>query len=191
MSFPRLLGPSLLFVLCLPLVTTACGVPLAITAVSYGADGASLVTTGKSTTDHLLSMTSEKDCALFRVVEGKSVCKEREDGRDPYDVDYSTPERMVSEGGVQYSPPLKPQAGAPATSWDAAAYKTAPAPGLPKAEPMTEAAEAVPAPLAADPVRASAEPAPPPAAKAAKPRLAKKPKTKPRKPSPGSAASRS
>jgi hypothetical protein len=196
MSFPRLPGLALVVVFCLPLMTTACGVPLAVTAVSYGADGASLVATGKSTTDHLISMTSEKDCALHRMVQGKAVCKEREDGKDPYDVDYSTPERMVSEDGVQFAPPLKPQAGAPATSWDAAAYKTAPLPEQPPvkpkgAEPVTAAADAAPSPVVAETTPIVADPVPPPAAKATKPRLAKKPKAKSRKSSPGPAASRS
>ena len=189
MNYPRLPGFAFLFVFGLPLMTAACGVPLAVTAVSYGADGASLVATGKSTTDHLISMSSEKDCALFRMAQGKPVCMDREDGKDPYDVDYSTPERMVSEDGVRYAPPLKAQAGAPATSWDAAAYRTAPP--QPKPGPVTALADSTPPRVAAEPTLAVAESAPPPGAKAIKPRLAKKPKGKPRKPSPGPAASRS
>jgi hypothetical protein len=194
MSIPRLPGLSLL-VLCLPLMTTACGVPLVVSAVSYGADGASLAATGKSSTDHLLSMVSEQDCALWRLLKNKPVCHERADGVDPYDVDYATPERMISEDGVQYAPPLKPQAGAPPTSWDAAAYKTTPSPEQPKAEPVTAVADAVPAPVIAEPGQVVAEPTSPApaaqAARAAKPRLAKKPKAKPRTPSPSPAASRS
>jgi hypothetical protein len=186
MSFPRLLRlPLLLLVLCLPCVTTACGVPLVVTAISYGADGASLITTGKSSTDHLLSMTMEEDCALWRAMQNKKVCKAREDGVDPYDVDYKTPERLQSEDGPYYQAPLRSAAAVPPTSWDSSAYKVAPSPEPPKTEPMTAAvANAAPEPVVAEPA-----PTPPPAK--SKARSGKKPKAKPRKPSPGPAASRS
>ena len=69
-------------------------------------------------------MVSKKDCALWRVLRGRPVCKDREGDKDPYNVDYTQPQRMVSEDGVQYAPPLRAAAEAPAASWDAAAYKT-------------------------------------------------------------------
>ena len=68
-------------------------------------------------------MVSKKDCALWRVFRGRAVCKEREGDKDPYDVDYTQPQRMVREDGVQYAPPLRAAPDAPAASWDAAAYK--------------------------------------------------------------------
>ena len=77
---------------------------------------------------------------------------------------------MVSEDGVQYAPPLRPAANAPAASWDAAAYKSAPAlaPTAP-AVPVTALADAT-----SDPTPAAA-PLPAPKPKKAKLRSAKKP----------------
>ena len=191
MSFPRLV----LLIVGLPLLTGACAAPVAVTAVSYGADGVSVVDSGKSTTDHFISMVSRKDCAMWRVLRGRTVCTERTDGRDPYDVNYDEANRLPSEDGVSYAPPLHAAPDAPASSWTAAAYaKPAVA-----AAPSQAAAPAVPT----EPRSVVAEaPAAPPAAatKAAKPaKSAKSAKAKPKpgaahakaikKPSPGQVAS--
>jgi hypothetical protein len=176
MSSFRLASP-----LCLPLVvglallTGACGAPLVVTGASYAADGGLLAASDKTATDHLASMVSKKDCALWRVFKGRAVCKEREGDKDPYNVDYTQPQRMVSEDGVQYAPPLRPQSDAPAASWDAAAYKSAPAPAAPSV-PVTALADAAPDP----------SPAAAPAA-APKPKKAKTARSV-KKPSPGRAA---
>lgn len=179
MSFNRLA----LLALGLPLLTGACGAPVALTAVSYGADGVSLVDSGKSTTDHLASMVSKKDCAMWRVFRNQMVCREREGDKDPYDVNYTSPERQPSEDGVAYSPPLRTTPNAPPTAWTAGSFRPAAALGLP--QPVTEASTAV---AEAAPLPASAAP------KASVPRPAKK-KSKPaahataaRKASPGQAA---
>ena len=55
MSFPRLA----LLVLGLPLLTAACAAPVAVAGASYGADGVSLVDSGKTMTDHFASMVSK------------------------------------------------------------------------------------------------------------------------------------
>jgi hypothetical protein len=146
MSFPRLFGLRLLLVLGLPLITGACGAPIILTAVSYGADGASLVSTGKTATDHLISMSAKQDCAMWRMVQNKAICKDHPPGEeDPYDVNYKTPERVQSEAGVQYLPPARQPAGTPATAWESGAYTSATA-----AEPAATVAEtAAPEPLAA------------------------------------------
>jgi hypothetical protein len=154
----------------LALLTGACGAPLAVTGAGYAADGGMLAATNKSATDHLASMMSKKDCALWRVFKGRPVCQEREGDKDPYNVDYTQPQRMVSESGVEYAPPLRPAANAPAASWDAAAYKSAPAPApAAPAVPVTALADAP-----ADPAPAAAPP-PAPKPKKAKVRSAKKP----------------
>lgn len=146
MSSFRLPISFLPLVLGLALLTGACGAPLAVSAVSYGSDGAMLVATDKTGTDHLASMVSKKDCALWRAFRGRQVCKEREEGaKDPYAVDYNEPQRSVAEDGTTYGPPLRAAAHAPAASWDAAAYKTSPTPAPPPAEPVTAVAETVPA----------------------------------------------
>ncbi len=154
----------------LSLVTGACA-PTAVTMVSYGADGVSLAESGKSTTDHLASIVSKKDCALWRMFRSQKVCREREGDQDPYKVDYSQPTRQPSEDGVAYVPPLNAPAGSPGASWTADTYKPAP----------VAVAEAPP------------PPAPPPKASPQKPAKAGKakarPRTKPvRKASPGQAA---
>jgi hypothetical protein len=169
MSFPRLAIPLFLpLVAGFVLLTGACAAPLALTGASYAADGGLLVASNKTSTDHFVSMVSNKDCALWRVLRGRAVCKEREGEQNPYDVDYTQPQRMVGEDGVQYAPPLHAAADAPATSWDAAAYKSAPAPAAPAA-PVTAVADAAP-----DPAPAAA-PAAAPKPKKPKVRSAKKP----------------
>jgi hypothetical protein len=153
MSSPRLAVALFLpLVAGLALLTGACAAPLALTGASYAADGGLLVASSKTSTDHFVSMVSNKDCALWRVLRGRAVCKEREGEQNPYDVDYTQPQRMVAEDGVQYAPPLRAQADAPATSWDAAAYKSAPSPAAPAA-PVTAVAEPAP-----DPAPAPAKP---------------------------------
>lgn len=137
-------------VLGVALLTGACGAPLAVSAVSYGSDGAMLAATDKTGTDHLASMVSKKDCALWRAFRGREVCKEREEGaKDPYAVDYTEPQRQISEDGTTYLPPLRAAPDAPAMSWDAAAYKTNPAPLPAPSEPVTAVADATPAQPAA------------------------------------------
>jgi hypothetical protein len=170
MSSFRLAIPLFLpLVVGLALLTGACGAPLAVTGASYAADGGLLVTSDKTATDHLASMMSKKDCALWRAFRGRPVCKEREGDKDPYNVDYTQPQRMVSEDGVQYAPPLRPPADSPAASWDAAAYKNAPAPAAPSV-PVTAVADAAP-----DPAPTAAAPAAPKPKKAKTARSVKKP----------------
>ncbi len=186
MNLFRLLGT--LAITGLSLLTGACAAPLALTAASYGADGISVATTNKTGADHLISMTSKKDCAIWRMVRNIPICKERADGHDPYDVDYTTPERVVSEAGVEYLSPPRPPADAPATSWDAAAYKPVPAAPAQPAEPVTAVAEAVPAPATV-----ARAPASPQKVAGHTKKTAAKAKAKPapaRKPSPDQAASR-
>jgi hypothetical protein len=176
MSSFRLASPLFLpLVVGLALLTGACGAPLALTGAGYAADGGLLAASDKTATDHFASMVSKKDCALWRVFKGRAVCKEREGDKDPYNVDYSQPQRMVSEDGVQYAPPLRAQSDAPAASWDAAVYKSAPAPAAPSV-PVTAVADAAP-----DPSPTAAPPAAP------KPKKAKTARSV-KKPSPGRAA---
>ena len=111
----------------------------------------SLAASDKTLADHFVSMVSKKDCAMWRVFRGRTVCKAREGDKDPYDVDYGQPQRMVAEDGVQYAPPLRAAPDAPAASWDAAAYEPAPS-TAPPAAPVTAVADAdseLPRPAAA------------------------------------------
>jgi len=142
MSFPRLANPfPVLLVIGLALSTGACGVPVAVTGATYAADGTSLAASDKTLADHFVSMVSKKDCAMWRIFRGGTVCKAREGDKDPYDVDYGQPQRTVAEDGVQYGPPLRAAPDAPAASWDAEAYQTAPS-TAPPAAPVTAVADA-------------------------------------------------
>ena len=144
MSFPRLTLLILPVALGLPLLTGACGAPVAVAAASYGADSVSVVESGKTTTDHFVSMVSKRDCALWRVFRNRSICVDRDPDRpDPYKVNYDEPFRQQSEGGgVEYSAPAHAVADAPTTSWDAAAYR----PVTPEpTQPTTAVAETAPA----------------------------------------------
>jgi hypothetical protein len=154
----------------LSLLTGACGVPIAVSAASYAADGGFVVASDKTSTDHLASVVTKKDCAMWRIFRGRQICNERADGEDPYEVDYNEPQRQVSEDGVQYSPPLRSGADAPAASWDEAAYKAAPQPAPPPVPATTEAPAAVqePATAAPTPVPVAAKPAVAPAKPATK-----------------------
>ncbi|WP_428681882.1 hypothetical protein [Reyranella sp.] len=125
------------------LLTSACGVPVAVSAASYAADGGMLAASDKTSTDHVYSVVTKQDCAMWRIFRGRQICTARVDGKDPYNTDYTQPQRSVSESGVEYSAPLRPAPDAPAVSWDAAAYKTTPPPPTPPAAegPMTATVE--------------------------------------------------
>jgi hypothetical protein len=189
MSFPRL--TVLIVAFGAPLLAGGCGVPLAVSAGSYAADGASMVETGKSGTDHFASMVSKKDCALWRVFRNQDICREREGNPNPYNVNYDAPYRSVSDGGTEYMAPPAATTDKPAASWDVSAYNKDPAapagpatasPQVPaQAPPQAEMAESTPAPAAIStpPVKAK---------KAVKARSPVKKKKKPVKHPPTSAS---
>ncbi|MGD9882208.1 MAG: hypothetical protein AB7U95_18995, partial [Reyranella sp.] len=84
----------------LALSTAGCGAPPLIVGASYAADGGLLAASDKTSTDHLMSMVSKQDCAMWRVFRSRPICSERENGHDPYEVDYAQPQRMVAEDGI-------------------------------------------------------------------------------------------
>lgn len=59
----------------LPLALGGC-LPIPISIASSAIAGVSYLTSGKSTTDHVLSATMEQDCALTRPVFGEPVCRD-------------------------------------------------------------------------------------------------------------------
>jgi hypothetical protein len=186
MSLFRLPFITLPLVVGAGLMTGACGVPLAVSGASYAADGGLLVASDKTSGDHMISMVSKQDCALWRVIKGRAVCKPREGDQDPYKVDYDDPQRMVAEDGVHYAAPLRASADAPATSWDAAAYKTVPAAPATPSEPVTAVAQGSndTAPATVSEAPPSPPAASPPAAKPKKPKKhsVKKPSRRPAAP---------
>lgn len=189
MSYFRLAFSSLPMLVSLALSTAGCGAPPLIVGASYAADGGLLAASDKTSTDHLMSMVSKQDCAMWRVFRSRPICSERENGHDPYEVDYAQPQRMVAEDGIQYAAPLRSGPGVPATSWDAAAYASAP-PAPASTPAALPAAMADPAPMPSPGARTAPGPADRsavlPAAvpgsapmPAAKPVLARKAKAKP------------
>lgn len=184
MSFPRLPFISLSLVVGAGLMTGACAVPLAVSGAGYAADGGLLIASDKTSGDHMISMVSKQDCALWRAVKGRAVCKPREGDKDPYKVDYDDPQRMVAEDGVHYTPPLRAAPDAPATSWDASAYKATPAAPAAPSAPVTALAEAPPEPAPAVVAEPAKPVAPPAAAKPKKPKAhsVKKPARRPAAP---------
>ncbi len=154
------------------LLTSACGVPVAVSAASYAADGGMLAASDKTSTDHVYSVVTKQDCAIWRIFKGRQICTARVDGKDPYNTDYTEPQRTVSESGVEYSAPLRPAANAPAVSWDSSVYQTPPAPPPAVEGPMSANVE--PAAEPASTTKAASAPAKTKKAKTAQ-RSAKKP----------------
>lgn len=64
-----------LVIVALPLILGGC-LPLPIAIASSTFAGISYLTSGKSTTDHVLSASIDKDCALARSVLGEPICRE-------------------------------------------------------------------------------------------------------------------
>jgi fatty acid/phospholipid biosynthesis enzyme len=58
-----------------------CAIPGAVTVTGYAADGASFLLTGKSASDHALSLAMDRDCALLRVTMNEPICRESEKNR--------------------------------------------------------------------------------------------------------------
>jgi hypothetical protein len=60
----------------IPALVSGCGLPPAVMIASYAADGVSYIATGKSVSDHGISEVTGRDCALWRVIKGKPICKD-------------------------------------------------------------------------------------------------------------------
>ncbi len=58
---------------------SGCGLPPVVTYASYAADVFSYLATGKSVTDHGISMVMQKDCALIRALDGPICVEEIEE----------------------------------------------------------------------------------------------------------------
>jgi len=64
-----------ILVVAAPLALGACGGPIELTVAKLAGDLISYVTTGKSTTDHAVSIVAAQDCALHRPLFDQDVCK--------------------------------------------------------------------------------------------------------------------
>ncbi len=71
-----------LIIVAAALALSGCGLPKMFTVASYALDGILLLSTGKSTNDHAISVAVGKDCALLRVIKGEDVCREFDTGEN-------------------------------------------------------------------------------------------------------------
>jgi hypothetical protein len=58
----------------IPLLVAGCALPPVYSLASFAADGISYVATGKSTTDHALSIVAGEDCAMLRALKEEAIC---------------------------------------------------------------------------------------------------------------------
>ncbi|RCK18737.1 SPOR domain-containing protein [Thalassospira lucentensis] len=65
-----------ILVVAAPLLLSACGGPVELTVAKLAGDLISYVTTGKSTTDHAVSVVADRDCALHRPLFSDDICKD-------------------------------------------------------------------------------------------------------------------
>lgn len=90
-----------LLIVAMTVLTGGCAAPVGVAIASYAADGALMLATDKTSTDHFISLTSGKDCAVWRAVKDQPICAARKPGEEnPYDVDLDAPHREVGEGGM-------------------------------------------------------------------------------------------
>ncbi|GEM_PF-3546225 len=52
-----------------------CVLPPAFTIASFVADGVSVASSGKTVTDHAISLLAHEDCRVWRLLQGKSICQ--------------------------------------------------------------------------------------------------------------------
>jgi len=120
-----------------------CMLPPALTIASFVADGISMASSGKTVTDQAVSVLLQKDCRLWRLVQGKSIC-----GSDTSVVAVAAlpppvPLRAASPG----LRPTEPFASAVAAPVEALPTESAPAPEaqFPTLVPATATPELRPA----------------------------------------------
>jgi len=68
---------------------SGCALPAAVSIASYAVDGASFVATGRSMSDHGISILLREDCALFRVLKGEPVCRPMKKNDLVYDIAFA------------------------------------------------------------------------------------------------------
>jgi hypothetical protein len=57
------------------MLLSACAMPLGLRIVTLMADGASVVSTKKTVSDHVLSSIAKRDCAMWRVMKKRKPCR--------------------------------------------------------------------------------------------------------------------
>ncbi|HUK10711.1 MAG TPA: SPOR domain-containing protein [Stellaceae bacterium] len=90
--------------LALPVLASGCALPPALVVASYGADGLSYLSSGKSLGDHGISTVLDEDCALHRFLDDKPICR---DFNPPYEGLLLEPAPPPPEA-AQNQPPAPP-----------------------------------------------------------------------------------
>lgn len=151
-----------ILVVAAPLLLSACGGPVELTVVKLAGDLISYVTTGKSTTDHAVSVVADRDCALHRPLFSDDVCKD----------DDTILAEQASALAVMGEPEIKQEirtarpeiyaVNAPAEDWSrpvspSSVYKTVIKTDLPPRAPEAKTAETVSAPVSEVKVAAASD----------------------------------
>lgn len=124
-----------------------CVLPPALTIASFVADGLSMASSGKTVSDQAISLLAQKDCRLWRLIQGKSIC-----GSDASVVAVAAlpPALPLRAASPSLAPP------APAVAATAAPVEQAPAETAPTPAPQTPAA--APPPPSPAPLPAASNP---------------------------------
>ena len=61
------------------LLLAGCGIPTGVNVAMYAFEGAVVASSGRTTTDHMISAVMEKDCVVFRIVQDTLICQDNED----------------------------------------------------------------------------------------------------------------
>jgi len=72
----RRFKPGLAAALITPVLLTGCGLPVGIQVASLFADGVSYLTTEKTLTEHGISAVAQKDCSVWRGLQGEEMCQD-------------------------------------------------------------------------------------------------------------------
>ena len=63
------------FIVLIGIGLSGCAIPIPLQIASWAASGISYITTGKSMSDHAVSAVASQDCAVHRLVLGRSMCE--------------------------------------------------------------------------------------------------------------------
>ena len=67
-----------LAVLALPILLNARALPASFSIASLAIDGISYATSGKSVSDHAISAVANEDCAMWRALQARPICRDRD-----------------------------------------------------------------------------------------------------------------
>lgn len=100
---------------------------------SLAISGASMATTGKSISDHAISAIAQKDCAVWRIIQGSPICRAPEpEAGTTAAISLAAASRTSSAGYWRGGPPaalsgIAPAAGQPGAAWQGSAPEARPA----------------------------------------------------------------